>query len=494
MRRNSLALQFMLTLPLLFRVSPSTAADLEIRHRADRPHAFLTAFCFSLDYTQVITGHFDGTVRTWNRLNGKMIREFKCHDTFITEMCAREGSFITGAGDGAIGVWSSVNGIHVATLVGHKECIASLSCENKERLFSTDTLGRLTLWDLSHHKPLRTWHHEPGILASSLPSGRCFAASTDGAIVQFEPMKNEGLIRFRREFTRAALSSMGNIGAFAEPRDGDTTTITLCELTSGRIVKRLEYEYGAIQVMCLSPDEMIAALGAELGSPLVVWDAQTGHRLLERQVRAAGRTTFKIAFSPNSSDVAIMNPGVGISISAVFNIVRGTRAEPTRETRDKAYWEALKSPAGEEVYKTMCELMADASLSVELIRRHVRIKRMCKEESIRSLVSKLDDDVFDVRQEAFNALVNDVGDQGEPLLRAFLADKGCSNEQRRQIQAILEEFETQRPRTDRCIAILERLGTIEARKLLEELARGAEKAFVTRQARSALGRFCLKSQ
>src|SRR5207249_3590661 len=106
-------------------------------------------------------------------------------------------------------------------------------------------------------------------------------------------------------------------------------------------------------------------------------------------------------------------------------------------------------------------------------------------------IADLDSETFAVRDKAFKRL-DDMGNAAEAELRATLK-KASSLELRRRLERLLSR---PRPlvgspetlRSLRAIAVLEQSGSTEARRLLEELARGAGHAAETQDARASLER------
>jgi hypothetical protein len=114
---------------------------------------------------------------------------------------------------------------------------------------------------------------------------------------------------------------------------------------------------------------------------------------------------------------------------------------------------------------------------------------------MRGLLADLDGDSFERRKAAVKRL-KELGLQAEPALRAALGEKP-SAEQRRRIEEVLAALppapqppSAEELRQLRALIVLERIGSPEARRLLEEVAKGPESALLTRQARAALA--CLR--
>jgi hypothetical protein len=109
----------------------------------------------------------------------------------------------------------------------------------------------------------------------------------------------------------------------------------------------------------------------------------------------------------------------------------------------------------------------------------------------RKLLADLDGDSFEVREAAAKRL-KELGLHAEPALRAALNAKP-SLEQRRRIEPLLaalaetpQSLSAEDLRELRAVIVLERIGSPEARRRLEDAAKGPSSARLTRQARAAL--------
>jgi hypothetical protein len=111
-------------------------------------------------------------------------------------------------------------------------------------------------------------------------------------------------------------------------------------------------------------------------------------------------------------------------------------------------------------------------------------------EKLQRLVADLDADDLNVREAASRQLT-DLRRQIESGLSEALKHKPTA-EQRRRIEAVLDEPDVLPPgdalRGVRAALALERIGSPEARKVLEKLADGAADAPPTQEARDALKR------
>ena len=133
--------------------------------------------------------------------------------------------------------------------------------------------------------------------------------------------------------------------------------------------------------------------------------------------------------------------------------------------------------------------MARPGPAVALLRDHLRPIPAVREHTVQRLLRELDSGEFATREKAASDL-NEIADRAEPLLRKALAKKP-SAEAKRRIERALEAAGPGAParlREMRAVEVLERVGTPEARKLLDQLAEGAEGAYLTREAKAAIAR------
>jgi hypothetical protein len=110
------------------------------------------------------------------------------------------------------------------------------------------------------------------------------------------------------------------------------------------------------------------------------------------------------------------------------------------------------------------------------------------------LIAELDSEQFSSRQRASAALAK-LGDAAEPDLRLALR-RTRSAEQRRRLGQLLDKLAEDAPeplRACRALEVLERIGTAEAKSVLEVLAGGAAEARLTREARTALEQLAERS-
>src|SRR5207249_1492240 len=136
-------------------------------------------------------------------------------------------------------------------------------------------------------------------------------------------------------------------------------------------------------------------------------------------------------------------------------------------------------------------LQAQAERSIDLFRRHLRPGIDEVSQTIGRLLGELDNERFAVRERATKELIR-LGRRAEAVVRHKLADPSTAPEVRKRLREIAnhlpEDADAGERRLVRAVRVLEAIATPDARRLLEELARGAPGAVLTQEAKTSLAR------
>jgi hypothetical protein len=151
-------------------------------------------------------------------------------------------------------------------------------------------------------------------------------------------------------------------------------------------------------------------------------------------------------------------------------------------------WADLVADAA-KAHRALFQLIAAPTTVAALTDRlHPAPKLEAKE--LERLLHDLDNDEFAVRERATKQ-IEKLGEAARPAIEAALASPDASPELRRRLErlrSLLAVPAGECLRELRALEVLERLGTPEARKLLQKLAAGASEARLTREANAALVR------
>ena len=151
-------------------------------------------------------------------------------------------------------------------------------------------------------------------------------------------------------------------------------------------------------------------------------------------------------------------------------------------------WNVLAGDDAAKAYQAIGTLATAKGQTVALLNKRLQLPGPIDEKNLLSFVKDLDDDRFEVREKASKTLEAH-GPQIEPLLIKVLAGKP-SAEVRERISQVLERL-NQSPQVLqnlRAVELLETIGSVDARTVLERLAGGPEETRLTQEAKWAVER------
>lgn len=157
----------------------------------------------------------------------------------------------------------------------------------------------------------------------------------------------------------------------------------------------------------------------------------------------------------------------------------------------ESLWTDLADADAAKAWRAVWRMAEAPHDALSFLRGRVKSYPTASADVTRKLLADLDSDSFERREEAENRL-KELGLQAEAALHEALKAKP-SLEQKRRIELILAALrETPEPlsgeelRQLRALIVLERIGSPEARRMLENVANGPASARRTRQAQAAL--------
>jgi hypothetical protein len=162
-----------------------------------------------------------------------------------------------------------------------------------------------------------------------------------------------------------------------------------------------------------------------------------------------------------------------------------------RELED--LWFDLAARDGRKGHRALARLAAFPAQAVGLVRKRLQpsTAKPPDQRQIAAWIADLDADSFETREKASRVL----GEAGPHARAAVLAalEAGPAPEKKRRLEEVRDRMDRAGPslemlRPTRALELLERLGTPEARKLVEELAGGSPGARLTLDARATLRR------
>jgi RNA polymerase sigma factor (sigma-70 family) len=420
---------------------------------------------YAPDGKRIATASQDGSVRLWDTATGREVRRLEAKDGMVYAMAfAPDGRTIASGGRRkAIHLWDVATGQERRAFGNRGEMTLRLAFSPDGKMLATRRFKEkdIQLWDVAKGEPIRQLAGPragcPSLAFS--PDGKTLAAGGDDATVHFWDVVSGEKLRTLaiplqpgdvKRVLSIALSPDGRSLA-AGYGEGDCT-VRLWELASGQERLRFEGHCGAIGSLAFSPDGTLLASGGT-DRIIMVWDV-TGQR-----------TTHL------------------------------PRKDRLHREQGNALWNELADTDAQKAYRAMQTLLAAGGQAVSIFKDRLRPAAAIDERRIDRLITDLDSNRFEVREQAEQEL-RKRGEDAEPALRKVLADKP-SAEQRLRVKQLIQAIDSarspERLRAVRAVEVLELAGTKEAREVLATLAAGAEGAWLTEQARAALERLARRA-
>jgi WD40 repeat protein len=481
-------------------------------------------------------------IRLWDVKTGKLLTPEQGHQGSIDHIAlSADGTTLASTGGGTIIVWDADgrerrrfgpgfsraalapdfnvlalvdDGLHLRDVATGKELPGlpgefanirrlMLSPQGQVLLIQDDVAW--SFWDLTSRTLLWKMEGDPWPLGKPGPfrsaTVRSVAFSPDGrhiAVLDQEvggPMTRRQ-VHFREVTTGKKVRSFGGITglaasmdfsadgrslmvrSFFSPASGGAPLVILETATGKERVRSLR---NAVGVHAVSPDGRFLALSDSFDS-IEVLELPAG--TIVRRFQADSRITA-LTFS---ADGRLLFSGGGDTTILVWNVA----PETGKPSKPRDNWAILSGDDAASAYRAMWKLVRSPAQSVtylrqELARRHVGIP-----PEAAKLINDLDSDSFKAREQASAAIVK-LGASAELALEQALPHVR-SLESRRRIQRLLEkmdagkDFSAEQAALLRCFEVLERIGTSEARQILDSFARQGNGARLRRAAQAAAER------
>jgi WD40 repeat protein len=406
------------------------------------------------------TGGYDAQIRLWDLPAGRLLRQFPGHINSVESLAfSPDGKRLASGGhDARTKVWDVATGKRLLQIRGGDTWSKSVAFapDGKELLVGA-TPGELALWRVDSGRKVRDL-------------GLAGDANREVSYAAFLP---DGRTVLARE------SDYGR-SSFDEARFWDAE--------SGRLLRSFSFgapEGGPPGSAALSPDgQTLATVGKYPDPTIQLWDTTTGKRV-GRLSGHTGGPAVSLAFSPDGKTLA---SGGRDTTVLLWDVGRA---------RLEHLWAELAAELDEGA-RAGKGLPATPAESIPFLRDRLR-RAAAAEDQVRRLIADLDDDTFAVREKASRELDN-LGPEAVIALRLALQGSPSAEARARIERALAKRKIPQgeqgfQPRSVLLsLAILEEIGTPDARQVLEELAKGSQQSTVTREARATLERLAKRRQ
>jgi WD40 repeat protein len=421
--------------------------------------AAVTALAWSADGRWVASGDADGSVILWDCRDGLRLRRFEAHRGRVGHLAfTPDGDFLLSHGltflDPALGegegwgtcavVWKVTTGARVHSVSAPGNCIA-LAPDGSLLAAADADGGRVLVWPVDGG-PSRVLEL-PGRVTrlQFLPGRRWLLVASENALRVAEPESGSYFVAMRMPRFLAQFPAPLAVGDGRHcVRWGKGGRLELADLIDffGAEAAEEPLLAGAI---CVSPDGRLAVVGYSDGT-------------LELQELAAPKTAPRADRPPPDFDLL---------------------------------WSNLASTEAETVYRTHLALVAAGPDAVAALRQRLVQKATPDAAAVAAWIKDLGHSKYAVRAKAQAELA-----QAGKLVEAELLvelHKQPTLEVRRRVDLLLEKLQGQEIppavlRVLRAVTVLELIGTVEARDVLESLAGGGDGVLISGAARRAQGR------
>jgi WD40 repeat protein len=427
---------------------------------------------FTPDGKELLSFGTDRTLRAWDVASGKELRSFMCSPLAApTFTMSRDGKLAAVFGnDHMLRVWDVAEGKQL-----HRQEVKPPQAQGYYWVplaFAAD--GRTLLGNLSNERVTTRWDAGTGKELGALhgvryPGGSEPPTSADG---------------------RAFANGVGIVAQVTELATGQVRQSFNPPPPAAGAQPR-----AAVFAVGLSPDGRTLATVTGDGT-LHFWDTGSGKELAAR--KGLQGTPRKLAFAPDGRTLAVAST---VPVVALWD-VPGPDAEGRLVVKDMAadrldgLWKDL---GGEDAARAWQAILALESLpkeAVPFVEKNLRPGAALDEKGIAKLIGRLDAEQFQEREEATEALVR-AGKAAEEAVKKALDNKP-SAEAKQRLEFILSKMSgslgpnMEEVRLVRGVEVLERVGTAEARKVLEQFGKGGEDR-LSAEARAATERLKAKA-
>jgi RNA polymerase sigma factor (sigma-70 family) len=271
--------------------------------------------------------------------------------------------------------------------------------------------------------------------------------------------------------------------------NGAMKGLPVWEAATGLERCRLEGHEGATSCVAFSSDGRTLASAGYDGT-IRLWDVEEGKEL--RRLTGHRGKANALAFTPDGKTLLSAGDDTTVLFWDVAAVTR--RARPagglTGKERD-ALWADLAGDDAARAHRAIARLSAAPGVFLPILKGRLHPVPVAEGARVAKLLSSLDADAFQAREQASREL-REIGEAARSALERERRRPDLSPELRRRLDDLLKRVWAppvgDRLRELRAVEVLERIGTAEARQVLEALARGSPEARLTREAEGALQR------
>ena len=448
---------------------------------------------WSPDGKTLVSGGWDKTIRLWNPVDGKEVRRLPgSQDSDLSVAWSPDGKLLASASVNnykTIRLWEPATGKEIRLLTGHKHAMWSVAWSPDGRMLASAGFdGCVRLWDVATGKETRllgSYDQAVAVVAWS-PDGKTLAWGGWDGIIRLWDVATDKKRTIRLPDPGGTVESVcwSPDGAMIASA-GNDKIVRLWDVAASKLIRKLAGHHEGVRSVVWSPDGRWLASGS-LDQRVLLWEAATGSQAT--QFMGHAKAVMSLSWSPDSKHLASASADNTILIWAVI-----PRSDESSLHLDPSQLKScladLAGPSAARALLAIRCLRQWAKESVPLLAQQMKPVPPPDTKHVSRLIADLDSNRFAVRVHAAKEL-DQLGGAVEPCVRKILAQKP-SLEVTRRIEQLLKQITQLSPESlqlIRAVAVLEYIGSPEAKQLLEKLATGAEGARLTKEAKASLHR------
>jgi RNA polymerase sigma factor (sigma-70 family) len=470
--------------------------------------SWVNCVAFSPDGRLLACSGMDSTIRLWDPSSGKAVRVFEeGHRQRVWQIHFRPDgrSLVSSGHDGSMRLWDVASGRETRQLVppGQPPRTTHDLSPDGRTLAEWSTDGTIRIKDAGTGEELRQMKGAPGWIGGARfsPDGRKVLSTSspapgndDWTVQLWQTATGTELRKWTAErLGPLAFSADGQnlVGADADFLHNGTAdrTFYLWDVATGKERRFVAAQPGRVFSNIFSPDGRMLAWGDTAGT-VTLWELAAG----KVRQRFTGQDSYinSLAFSPDGKSLASASADTTVVVWDVTGHPAGARPGPLSDGQLRKLWEDLAADDAGRAWRAVGLLTAAEAPAVSLLRDKLRPAAASPEQDrLARLIADLASERYEVRKKAAEQL-RALGQRAEPALREAARGR-LDAEARKRVDELLGELEgavvpPDELRPLRGIEVLERIGTAEARQVLQGLADGAPQARLTQDARASLRR------
>jgi WD40 repeat protein len=477
------------------------------RRRLAGHSSLVTSLGFSPDGKTVITASRNKTIRVWEAATGKEQRSFLGkHHGFdpVAFSPDRKTVAVGGWQDATVRLWDAGAGRELRSLGKHAKGVRAVAFTTDSKLLASGGEDKtVILWKVADGKEIRRFPKLGfGVtMVAFAPDGKKLVVGGDANAGRFAGANSFRLVEVATgKLLRKVDSPQIVYDATFAPDGkllavgGEDNSIRLFDVAKEKEVRRMQVDHQFNYAPAFSPDGKLLATGGE-DSTIHLWETATGSEIR----RFLGHTTAVLAlsFSPDGRTLASGSADSSVLIWDVTGHLQDghLRGQPLAAKELQKRWATLASLDAAQGYPALWDLVAAPRQSIPLLKEKLRLATPADPKRLAKFVADLDSKRYAVRKKATLELEK-LGDLAEHALRVRLT-ADLSLETRQRLDRLLQKLESLTPerlRNLRALTVLEQVGTPQARKVLDTLAKGPGEGWLTRDAQAALKRLDRQSR